>query len=108
MWTHQSLARGRRWPLRLLRLRAANIERRLEVNLQHFPQQNSILVLNLLQAFSFLQFFFVVVLDVIGFGRLAHVNLRLDISESLHMHEVLFDLLALRDDSIRSLFDPHY
>ena len=68
--------------------------------MQHFAQQNAILILNLLKPFSLLQFFFIVILNMLWFWWLSHINLRFDITESLHVHDMLLDLLAVRDDSI--------
>ena len=60
------------------------------------------MILDFLQALTLLELFFVVVHDVRWLRRLSHVDAGLYVPESLHMHDVFFDLLAVGDESIGS------
>ena len=73
---------------------------RLKVYLKHFFEQHPVLVLDLTLPLHFIQLFFIVVDDVLWLWGLLHVDAGLDISEALHMHEVLLHLLTVADEPI--------
>ena len=60
------------------------------------------MVLDFLQALPLLELFLIVVHNMSWLRRLPHVDARLHVPESLHMHDVFFDLLAVGDESIGS------
>lgn len=79
----------------------------LQVDMQHFSEQYSILVLDLTKSLHVLHFLFVVVLDVSGLGRRLHIDARLDASEPMDMHDVLLDSLPVANEPIGSGLVPH-
>lgn len=96
---------GRSWSQTLLRLDVALDIRdlhqlRLHVDLKHFPEEYSVLVLNFTHAFLLLHFFLVVCLNVSRSRRLVHIDTRLHIAKSLHMKQVVFDLFTILNVTI--------
>jgi len=75
-------------------------ERGLEVNLQHFFEKNPVLILNLAEPLHFLEFFFIIIDDVRRLRRLLDIDYRSDVSEPLHMENMVLDLLPLCDQPI--------
>jgi len=63
--------------------------------LQHFFEQNSVLILNFAHALHFVELFLIIINDMLWLRRFFHVDARLDVPQTLHVHEVLFHLLAI-------------
>jgi hypothetical protein len=70
--------------------------------LKHFLEEQAIFILNLVLALNHLLLLFEIGLQVSGlFGfQLSHVQRSLGPSQSLHMHDVLLDLLSFIDQAV--------
>lgn len=79
----------------------------MQVNMQHFSEQYSVLVLYFAESLHILHFLFVVVLNVSRLGRRLHVDAGFDASKPLDMHDVFLDALSLSNKPIGPTLAPH-
>ena len=75
--------------------------------MEHLAEKYSVLVLDFAETLHVLHFLLVVIHDVRRLGRLAHIDLRLDAPQTLHVHDVLLDLLPVRDEAIGPALVEH-
>lgn len=80
---------------------------RLQVDLQHLPEEYAVLVLYFRLALLLLQFTFLVPGDVGRLWRLLHIDARLHIAQTLHVHKVVFNPLSFVDVAVGRVLDPH-
>jgi len=79
----------------------------LKIDMKHFSEQYSVLVLDLAKAFHVLHLFFVIVLYMSRLGRRPHVDTCFHVAKSLNVHYMLFNPLSFADETIRPSLVPH-
>lgn len=81
--------------------------RGLQVDLQHLPEEDAVLILYLGLALLLLQLSFLVSSNMPRLGWLLHIDARLHIAETLHVHQVVLNPLSFIDVAVGRVLDPH-
>jgi hypothetical protein len=86
---------------------AACVERWFQIYLEHFFEQNSVLVLDFAHAFHFIELLLIIIDDVLWLRRFLHVDAWLDSPEPLHVHKMLLHLFPISNQPIGPTLVPH-